>query len=268
MRVTDMKKTLFWLCFGILINLTPLPARAAKLTWYTDLSQAETLARKEKKSVLLFFHGSDWCPPCVEMQHQVIDSPEFIAYARQALVLVDVDFPEKGKQDEALKRANRALKAKFNVGEAYPTLVLLDSTGETVYQEAGYGGDGPEEVLPKLERHTTPPRSIAQSGYKDLNVAEFAKMAANKQNVILDVRTAGEFERGHIAGAVNLDYLSPYFAQKARALDKSKTYLVHCATGVRSARACAKLSQLDFPKLYNLTGGFKAWVKAGEPMVK
>jgi len=36
----------------------------------------------------------------------------------------------------------------------------------------------------------------------------------------------------------------------------------------RSARACAKLSQVDFPRLYNLTGGIHAWIKAGEPVVK
>ncbi len=43
---------------------------------------------------------------------------------------------------------------------------------------------------------------------------------------------------------------------------------MHCATGVRSVRACEKLSRLDFPNLYNLPGGFKAWVKAGKPVVK
>jgi len=86
--------------------------------------------------------------------------------------------------------------------------------------------------------------------------------------VVLDVRTAEEFEAGQIAGAVNLDVMSPGFEQKAGALDKRKTYLVHCASGVRSARACGKLGQLDFPKLYNLPGGFKAWAKAGQPVVR
>ena len=93
-------------------------------------------------------------------------------------------------------------------------------------------------------------------------------MAADKQNVILDVRTPGEFSAGHIPGAVNLDYNAPDFQEKAAALDKSKTYLVHCAAGVRSARACEKLIHLDFPNLYNLPGGFKAWAKAGQPVEK
>jgi rhodanese-related sulfurtransferase len=44
--------------------------------------------------------------------------------------------------------------------------------------------------------------------------------------------------------------------------------LVHCASGVRSARACDKLNHLDFPNLYNLPGGFRAWAKAGKPVEK
>ena len=261
-------KTFLVLFFSLVLALAP--ARAAELTWLTDLSRAQAQAKAEKKSVLLFFHGSDWCPLCVELERQVFNSPPFIAYAEQSLVLVSVDFPQKtNSQTVVLQKANQALKAKFNVSENFPTLVLLDDAGDTVFQEAGYGGGGPAEVLPKLQRHANAPSPVADSpGFKNLSVAEFAKMAAGKQNVILDVRTAQEFQAGHLAGALNLDVTAPDFEQKAAALDKTKTYLVHCATGVRSERACKKLTALDFPNLYNLPGGFKAWVAAGEPVEK
>jgi len=261
-----MKKSICRLFSVAIVSLAAYPASAAELFWFTDLAKAQAQANAEKKTVLLFFHGSDWCPPCVEIQRQVVNSPQFIAYAREALVLVDVDFPEKAKQDKALKQANLALKAKFNVGDNYPTLVLLNESGETVFQEAGYGGGGPAEVLPNLQRHAKP--AAAAAGFKDLSVAEFAVMVADKQNVILDVRTAKEFAAGHIAGAVNLDVMAADFDQKASALDKSKTYLVHCASGARSVRACDKLDKLDFTKLYHLPSGFRAWVKAGEPVEK
>lgn len=263
-----MKKPFLKLSLGVLLGLAALAAQADELTWFTNLAQAQAQAAEDRKTVLLFFHGSDWCPPCVEIQKQVFQSPDFIAYARQALVLVDVDFPEKTAQSEALKQANLALKAKFNVGDNFPTLVLVDVSGHTIFQEAGYNGGGPAEVMPNLQRHAKPPAPAGASGFTDLSVAEFAKMAANTRNVILDVRTAKEFRAGHIAGAVNLDVMSPDFEQKAAGLDKSKTYLVHCASGVRSARACAKLAKLHFPRLYNLTGGFRMWVKAGEPVTK
>jgi rhodanese-related sulfurtransferase/thioredoxin-related protein len=251
---------------------TPLTAQLSKtgLTWLTDLPSAQARAKAEKKSVLLFFHGSDWCPACLEMQRQVFDSPAFAQYARRALVLVDVDFPDKHKQDEELRRANAALKARFNLSpasdEGFPTIVLLNDAGETVFQETGYAGGGPAEVLPKLQRHTE--TGAPTAAYKNLSVDEFARMAADKQNVILDVRTPKEFSAGHIPGALNLDYNAPDFQAKAAALDKSKTYLVHCAVGGRSVRACEKLSRLDFPNLYNLPGGFKAWAKAGQPVEK
>jgi rhodanese-related sulfurtransferase len=99
--------------------------------------------------------------------------------------------------------------------------------------------------------------------FKNVDVAAFEKLRADRKNVVLDVRTKKEFEAGHVPGAVNLDWYAPDFAGQVARLDKSKTYLVHCAGGVRSAKACDKMSQLDFPKLYNLEGGFKAWEKAG-----
>ena len=244
-----------------------------ELTWLTDLPNALVRAKAEGKSVLLFFHGSDWCPPCVEMQHQVFESPDFIQYARRALILVDVDFPQKSSQSEELKRSNLALKARFNLSrepsEGFPTIALLDDAGETVFQETGYAGGGPAEVLPKLQRHPgTGATPAATAAYKNLSVEEFARMADDKTNVILDVRTPAEFAAGHIPGAVNLDVTASDFQAKAAALDRSKTYLVHCASGVRSARACDKLNQLDFPNLYNLPGGFRAWAKAGKPFEK
>jgi phage shock protein E len=164
------------------------------------------------------------------------------------------------------------LKAKFNLsqesGEGFPTIVLLNQAGETVFQETGYSGGGPAEVLAKLQRHTDTPASTNSVGFKNVGVEEFARMTADKQNVILDVRTATEFNAGHLPGAVNLDVNAPDFPEKAASLDTSKTYLVHCASGVRSVKACEKLSRLNFPKLYNLVGGFKAWAKAGQPVEK
>jgi rhodanese-related sulfurtransferase len=104
--------------------------------------------------------------------------------------------------------------------------------------------------------------------YQNIGVEEFAKLRANKENRVLDVRTAKEFATGHMPGAINIDINAPDFEQKVSSLDKTKTYLVHCAAGVRSARACGQMSGLNFPSLYNLEGGFRAWEKAGKPVEK
>ena len=68
-------------------------------------------------------------------------------------------------------------------------------------------------------------------------------------------------------GVDRMDY-SKGLPEKIKALDKSKTYLVYCGIGGRSAKACKKLDTLAFPNVYNLDGGIKAWEKAGKPLEK
>jgi rhodanese-related sulfurtransferase len=103
----------------------------------------------------------------------------------------------------------------------------------------------------------------SHAAIQNIGVPQFEKLRANKTNVVLDVRTAKEYEAGHMPGAINIDVNAADFEQKVRKLDANKTYLVHCAAGVRSAKACQKLDKLNFGHLYNLEGGFKAWEKAG-----
>ena len=91
---------------------------------------------------------------------------------------------------------------------------------------------------------------------------------ANTNAVVLDVRTPEEFAKGHLKGAVLLDFKSPDFAAKLGVLDKSKTYLVHCAVGGRSAKACEQMHELGFLRVANLEGGIKAWEAAGKPVEK
>jgi phage shock protein E len=113
-----------------------------------------------------------------------------------------------------------------------------------------------------------PPSAKAPGSQKVKNVGvdEFDKLRSDKSNVVLDVRTPREFAAGHIPGAINIDYNSPDFAKKVNELDKSKTYLVHCAAGVRSAKACQIMDKAAFSHLVNLEPGFKAWEKAGKPV--
>src|SRR6185503_6115603 len=112
------------------------------------------------------------------------------------------------------------------------------------------------------------PAAEKKAGVKRVDVEEFDKLRADRKNVILDVRTEKEFKAGHIPGATNIDVNSPDFEQQVAKLDKNKTYLVHCAGGVRSAKACKKLEGVGFKELYDLAPGFKGWEKAGKPVEK
>ena len=105
--------------------------------------------------------------------------------------------------------------------------------------------------------------------YKNVDPEAFDKLRKSEKNaVVLDVRTEEEYKQGHIPGSVLVDFNSPDFDKALGKLDKSKTYLVHCASGGRSARACKKMDTLNFSKVYNLEGGITAWEKAGKPVEK
>lgn len=121
--------------------------------------------------------------------------------------------------------------------------------------------------LMAAEKPATAP-ATRPAGRRDVGVEEFEKLWKDKKGTVLDVRTAKEFEAGHIPGAVNIDVNSPQFDKKVAELDKDKPYLVHCASGVRSVRACEKMNRMDFKQLINLQGGIKAWEKAGKPVEK
>ena len=111
------------------------------------------------------------------------------------------------------------------------------------------------------------PAAPAAVEVKDVTPDDVQKLvAANKDIIIVDVRTSDEFDMGHIAGAKNVNFLGDDFEKDMRALF-GKPIVVHCATGRRSASAVEVLKSKAFPVIYHMSGGYKAWVGAGKPVV-
>jgi rhodanese-related sulfurtransferase len=88
---------------------------------------------------------------------------------------------------------------------------------------------------------------------------EFKKLMAKKDAQLIDVRTPGEYNEGHISNAKNIDFNSADFKAKLEKLDKNKPVLVYCAVGGRSGKAAAMLKEMGFKEVYDLKGGFNAW---------
>ena len=133
------------------------------------------------------------------------------------------------------------------------TLLLLGAVSLLTWSRTARGDDKPE---------------AAPAVHKNVGVEEFEKLTKQPGNVVLDVRTPSEYRNGHLKDAVLIDFMAKDFEEKVKGLDKSKTYLVHCQVGGRSAKACTKLDKLGFTNVINLEGGYKAWEKAGKPIEK
>lgn len=101
----------------------------------------------------------------------------------------------------------------------------------------------------------------ATSIAKNVNVEEFGKLIASKQGVLLDVRTVPEVKKGAIANSINIDFFADDFAAQISKLDKNKPVYVYCASGGRSGEAMEMMSKLGFKTIYNLEGGYSAWIK-------
>jgi rhodanese-related sulfurtransferase len=99
----------------------------------------------------------------------------------------------------------------------------------------------------------------------------FSLVNDNKNNsnfVILDVRTPIEYRDGHVEGSKNIDYKSNDFKKVIEEMDKTKTYILYCRSGVRSAKSYDIMKKLNFTDVYNVEGGIKGWMKKGLPIVK
>lgn len=149
------------------VVLVALPAWAApkpEPVWTTDLPAAQARAKAEGKAVLLNFTGSDWCGWCIKLRRDVFLKPEFEAYARTNLVLVEVDFPKRKELPPEMQKANRRLAQQFQV-QGYPTLILVDASG-TKLGAVNYGNGGTRSFIAEVEKVLRPPLPVEPAAAK------------------------------------------------------------------------------------------------------
>lgn len=116
-----------------------------------------------------------------------------------------------------------------------------------------------------------PGSSNSGSGRTLLNISvEEAKKMLEQQSdhILLDVRTPGEFNDGHIEGALNIDYYERSFKTELAKLDKDKSYIVYCRSGNRSAKTLSIMRSMGFKTAYNVLGGINVWKAKGYKLVK
>lgn len=130
-------------------SLAPV-LRGADESWQTDPEKAIAGAKGTKKLILMDFTGSDWCGWCVRLNKEVFSQPEFQQYAKDNLVLVELDFPRSKPQTADEKARNEALARKYKV-KGFPTIVVLNAEGQQV-GELGYMKGGPPAFIDALKK--------------------------------------------------------------------------------------------------------------------
>ncbi len=92
-----------------------------------------------------------------------------------------------------------------------------------------------------------------------------AKIKSTDAAQVIDVRTPGEYEGGHIENSVNIDWNNSDFANQIKNVDKSKPVFVYCLSGGRSGEAVNFMSKNGFTEIYELEGGMLAWRSSSMP---
>ncbi len=135
-------------------------AIGAEAPWTTDYVAAKERSKAEDKPIFISFVGSDWCGWCKKIDREILSKPVFLDYAKENLVLLEIDFP----RDEKLKKAqskelvaqNQKLDKQFEI-KGYPTIYLIDAEGEKLPGTEDLAEDdsvekGPEAFVAYLKK--------------------------------------------------------------------------------------------------------------------
>lgn len=106
--------------------------------------------------------------------------------------------------------------------------------------------------------------SLAQM--QNVDAVQFNQLTKG-EGVILDVRTPGEYQRGHIENSTLISIADRQFVNKINLLQKDKPVYIYCLTGSRSRTAGNYMAQMGFKKVYNLQRGILDWHRNQFPIV-
>ena len=120
-----------------------------------NYDKALSQAKAEGKFVLVEFHGSDWCPPCIKLNKEVLTKDAFKKLAESTLVLVDADFPRKTEIPAEVKAHNEALAKAFGV-QYFPTVLIIDGDGKVLDKVVGFPEGGLDGFLKFITDQTSP----------------------------------------------------------------------------------------------------------------
>lgn len=103
-------------------------------------------------------------------------------------------------------------------------------------------------------------RSTPGFSYAKVDAAAYGRLLTDSaDHVLIDVRTADEFAKGHMPGAVNRSFLSFRYGRLVRGLDRSRLVFLYCHTCHRSPLAARRMKRMGFRRVVDLERGFSRW---------
>ena len=109
-----------------------------KLQWTPTFKGALKKSKKEKKPILMYFTGSDWCGPCKILNTKLFHTEKFKILSDKDLILLEVDIPRRRDLLTASKmKENLFLQQKYGV-KAFPTLLMVNHRGKKIAEKKGY----------------------------------------------------------------------------------------------------------------------------------
>jgi len=106
------------------------------------------------------------------------------------------------------------------------------------------------------------------SGFKVVDPAGLTALINRQDALLVDVSASADFEKGHIAGAKNVQMSQFDADNKILAKVREMPVALVCRTGTSSAEAARKLAKAGFQQVHWLDGGIAAWQQANLPLVK
>jgi protein disulfide-isomerase len=120
------------LAFGLSTSFTStnkeaITENANELSWFTDFQKADAESKKTGKPIFGFFTGSDWCGWCTRLKANVFAKDDFKKWAKESVILLELDFPRKKQLPANIKAQNQQLAQVFKV-RGYPTVWIFNTT--------------------------------------------------------------------------------------------------------------------------------------------
>ena len=137
--------------FAAAVSLVFAAFARAESDWLHDYNKAQEEAKTNHKLLFLNFTGSDWCGWCIKLDKDIFSQPKFKDYAHDNLVLVELDFPRRKSLPVEEKKQNVHLAQQYEV-LGFPTIVVLNSNGQKVWQFDGYFPGGAEAFIAQLQK--------------------------------------------------------------------------------------------------------------------